>query len=75
MELLTIDEAAKVLDVSVETLRKMRFRDTGPVSYKYNGKVGYRLEDLEQWRAEQLESGKRGGMRRTVRTFEDGFVE
>lgn len=75
MEIISIDEAAKMLSLSVGSLRRMRLEDRGPKSFLEGGKVAYYREDVEAWRVEQREFTSRGGVRRTVRTFEDGYIE
>lgn len=74
-DFLTIEEVATILGVTVPTLRKWRCEDKGPESLKRAGRVKYRAVDVYQWLDEQDEVTSRGGLRRTVRTFEDGYIE
>lgn len=75
MEFLNIDEVAEILELSVSSLRRMRLENKGPKSIKRAGRVRYRPEDVHQWLDEQDKATSRGGFRRTVKTFEDVFVE
>lgn len=49
MQLLTIDQAAEMLNRPVATLYDWRYKGTGPRSAKIGGKVMYRLADLEAY--------------------------
>lgn len=46
---LTTSEAAKLIDVSPDYLRKMRVRGTGPGFVKAGGRVRYDHADLVDW--------------------------
>lgn len=48
-QLLLVQEAAKVLRISVGTLAKYRCYGTGPTYRKYGGRVVYALSDLHAW--------------------------
>ena len=48
-KLLTIDEAAAVMRVTVGTLRNWRTLGTGPVSGKLGKRVFYREADVLAW--------------------------
>ena len=48
-ELLTLPEAAEVLDVPVSTLRAWRYAGTGPVSFKVGKRVRFYRSDLDAW--------------------------
>jgi predicted site-specific integrase-resolvase len=74
-DLLTIEQVSNIIGVSVHTLRKWRCEDKGPKSLKRAGRVKYRPVDIHQWLDEQDEVTSRGGIRRTVGTYQDGFVE
>lgn len=51
--LLSIDEAAAFLGLSVQTLYSWRYRGIGPKSYRVGGRAKYRLSELERWLQEQ----------------------
>jgi excisionase family DNA binding protein len=53
-ELLTIDEAAKLLRVPVATLRWWRHNGTGPRSFKLGRHVMYRHTDIDAWIEQQV---------------------
>lgn len=53
-QLLNAAEAAEYLALSKRTLEKWRTSLKGPPYVKMNGAVRYRLEDLEQWVADQV---------------------
>lgn len=53
-QLLTIEEAASELNVSVATLRYWRVNGRGPRSARLGRRVMYRQSDLEQWVADRF---------------------
>lgn len=55
--LLTEDEAAKRLTISVVTLRKMRKNRTGPKHVEIGVLIRYRPRDIEQWIEQHLSGG------------------
>lgn len=48
--MLTEKELAKILNVSVQTVRRMRKRGEGPAHIKIGRLIRYRVEDIERWR-------------------------
>lgn len=58
--LLTITEAAALLQTPVATLRWWRHQGTGPASFRIGRRVFYRRRDLEAWIAAQRERDNRG---------------
>lgn len=52
---LTTDEAALYLNISIPTLRKLR-RNKKIVSYQPNRKVFYKREDLDDWLLNSMQS-------------------
>lgn len=49
--LMTEDEVAKALNISVASLRRWRVEQRGPLFVKVGSLVRYRPEDLESWLA------------------------
>jgi excisionase family DNA binding protein len=49
--LMTEDEVAKTLNISVASLRRWRLEHRGPLFVKVGSLVRYRPEDLESWLA------------------------
>jgi excisionase family DNA binding protein len=52
--LLTQDEAAKFLKLSVRTVERLRVTGTGPKFLKIRNSVRYRQEDVQSWVASRL---------------------
>jgi excisionase family DNA binding protein len=52
--LLTQDEAAKYLKLSVRTIERLRFSGRGPKFLKIFRSVRYRQSDVEQWLASRV---------------------
>lgn len=50
-DLLTVEQAARVVGVSVSTLNKLRTNGGGPAFLKATRHVRYRLADLQEWLA------------------------
>lgn len=48
-DLLTTQQAANRLNLSVSTLNKSRLTGTGPKFVKLGASVRYRIEDLDHW--------------------------
>ena len=48
--MLTEKELAAILNVSVQTVRRMRKKGTGPAHIKIGRLIRYRVEDIERWR-------------------------
>lgn len=48
-QLLTLEDAAEELGLSVSQLRWLRSQKTGPVGARIGKRVYYRPEDLRQW--------------------------
>ena len=48
-DLLTTNEAAKLLELHPSTLKNHRVDNTGPAYVRIGGKVRYRRTDLEAW--------------------------
>ena len=53
-KLLTPQELAAYLDVSVATLYGWRYRSAGPAAFRIGGHLRYRSGDVEQWIQEKL---------------------
>jgi excisionase family DNA binding protein len=56
--LLTIEEAADQVRLSVETLRYLRKENRGPKSGKLGRRVFYRQSDLDAWVNAQFEKSE-----------------
>ena len=54
--LLTIDEVADLLRVSVKTIRNHRVHGFGPAVTKWDGRLGLSPSVVAQWQAENLEA-------------------
>jgi excisionase family DNA binding protein len=52
--LLTQDEAAELLKLSVRTIERLRVSGTGPKFLKIRNSVRYRLEDVQLWVTSRL---------------------
>jgi excisionase family DNA binding protein len=52
--LLTQDEAAELLKLSVRTVERLRVSGTGPKFLKIRNSVRYRLEDVQSWIVSRL---------------------
>jgi excisionase family DNA binding protein len=52
--LLTQDEAAELLKLSVRTVERLRVSGSGPKFLKIRNSVRYRLEDVQSWVASRL---------------------
>jgi len=52
--LLTQDEAAELLKLSVRTVERLRVSDTGPKFLKILRSVRYRPDDVEAWLASRV---------------------
>lgn len=61
MEIISIDEAAKILSLSVASLKRMRFEDKGPRSFLEGGKVCYDERVVVAWLDRRREVTSRGG--------------
>ena len=61
-ELLTVTEAAAVLERSVSTLYSWRTANTGPLSHRRRGRLVYRRSDLDAFVTRERESSTRGGI-------------
>lgn len=48
--MLTEKELAKLLHVSVQTVRRMRKKGTGPAHTKIGRLIRYAITDVEKWR-------------------------
>ena len=59
LNLLTEQEVAKQLRVSLAALRRWRLEGRGPRFIKVSALVRYRSEELEQWLASQPTGGAR----------------
>jgi excisionase family DNA binding protein len=57
LNLLTEDEVAQQLHVSLASLRRWRLERRGPRFIKVGSLVRYRPDDLEQWLVEQPTGG------------------
>jgi len=53
-KLLSPQELASYLDVSVPTLYGWRYRGDGPAGFRIGGHLRYRSNDVEEWIEEQL---------------------
>ncbi|WP_319524667.1 helix-turn-helix domain-containing protein [uncultured Desulfosarcina sp.] len=49
-ELLTDREAARLLNLKVQTLRNWRFQGRGPAYHKFGAAVRYAMEDIKAYR-------------------------
>jgi excisionase family DNA binding protein len=56
--LLTSDETAEALRMSVAALYTMRHRDGGPPAIRVGRKLLFRESDLERWLAERAEQDR-----------------
>ena len=59
--LLTAEQVAEYLGISVNTLYNMRARGDGPTAHKWGGRSGplrYQQVDVEKWLAANREVGK-----------------
>ncbi|SKK75317.1 Helix-turn-helix domain [Mycobacteroides abscessus subsp. massiliense] len=61
-EYVDIVEAARIIGVSVNTLRRWRRLNKGPVSFTVAGRVMYDTHDIHSWWADQRYQTRRGGM-------------
>ena len=52
--LLTQDEAAELLKLSVRTVERLRVSGSGPKFLKIRNSVRYRLEDVQSWVTSRL---------------------
>lgn len=52
-DLLLMDEVSQITRKSIDTLRYLRQRGEGPVSFKSGRRVYYRRRSVEAWIAEQ----------------------
>jgi excisionase family DNA binding protein len=52
--LLTQDEAAELLKLSVRTIERLRVSGTGPKFLKIRNSVRYRPEDVQSWVTSRL---------------------
>ena len=52
--LLTQDEAAELLKLSVRTVERLRVTGSGPKFLKIRNSVRYRLSDVEAWIASRV---------------------
>ncbi|MUL78647.1 helix-turn-helix domain-containing protein [Mycolicibacterium sp. CBMA 226] len=55
-------EAARILGVSVGTLRRWRALNKGPWSFVVSKRVMYDTHDIYQWISEQRRTSLRGGI-------------
>jgi hypothetical protein len=60
-ELLTVEEAADVLGVSVQRMYNLRNLDNGPVSYRRGRRLVYPRSGLAAFLARELQSTLKGG--------------
>jgi excisionase family DNA binding protein len=56
--LLTEQQAAKYMAVSVAALRKWRVQGRGPTFHKLGTLVRYRIDDIEAWLASRPQGGE-----------------
>ena len=49
MQLITTEDASKMLCVSPVTMKIWRSKNQGPIYVKVQGAVRYKLTDIEQW--------------------------
>lgn len=61
-EYVDIKEAARIIGVSVNTLRRWRRLDKGPWSFTVGNRVMFDTHDIYQWISEQRRTSLRGGM-------------
>lgn len=52
---LTLNEAATYLRIPLQTLKNWRVQGRGPRALKLGALVRYRVQDLDDWAASQLE--------------------
>jgi excisionase family DNA binding protein len=52
--LISVEEVARILDVSTSTLYQWRVRRKGPPSYSIGGSVKYRRSEVEAWIGNQV---------------------
>lgn len=57
--LLTVEELADYLGVSVATLYQWRYRREGPPGFRVGRHVRYRWSDIEKWIEKPLEDATR----------------
>lgn len=60
VDVMTTDEAAEFLGYAPMTLRQLRYRNRGPLSFKRGGRIVYLREDLEDFLAAQRRATTRG---------------
>lgn len=51
---ITVDEAAKILGVSVLTMYRPKMKSEGPTAYKYMGVLLYEKAEVEQFKSSLL---------------------
>lgn len=56
LELLTTEQVAYELSVTVKTLRKWRQHGKGPKAIKMGNRLRYRISDVSKWLDEQAEA-------------------
>lgn len=66
--LLTEEDVAAMREVTMESIRNDRAAGAGPPFIKWGLKVFYRLEDLNAWLANQVQSGQRDRSRGAERS-------
>ncbi|WP_168214821.1 helix-turn-helix domain-containing protein [Mycolicibacterium sp. ELW1] len=59
-ELLSVEEAAAYLGVSVKCMYQLRWKNGGPVSWKQNRRLVYPRSQLDLYRARERERTLRG---------------
>ncbi|GAS88888.1 helix-turn-helix transcriptional regulator [Mycolicibacterium brisbanense] len=59
-ELLTIHEAAAMLNVTVGHMYNLRWRSHGPLSYKRGKRIVYRRSDVDSYLAREREATLKG---------------
>ncbi len=52
--LVSAQELADNLDLSVKTVQAWRYKGSGPASFRAGGQIRYRLEDVQAWLEERL---------------------
>lgn len=57
--LITVEELADYLGVSVATLYQWRYRSEGPPGFRVGRHVRYRWTDIEEWIEHQLQDANR----------------
>ncbi len=60
-ELLSADEVAELMDVSVDTVYTRRHYGKGPVGWRRNNRLVFRRSDVEAHLAREREATVRGG--------------